>query len=539
MAAPAPAEPEPIRNMITNRDASWAGVGGGLSTPEVNGLTYPPLWQGIRQISGDAATLNCNLEWKDEDGDWIVLDSHQLHKLSTQESNNIQTASVYKETLWHHMLWLGDGRGYIERDGNGVPISEIPLLPDRTWTILIKDELTRTTEKFHITNVYRNWHNRNQGRQQFINPFDEDTYVVIPDRDVLHFQGMSYDGISGYNPSRLFRRTLNIGTGLDGKMEVSLRRSGVPPLVLIAPPGAFKSEPDAVEFLRNWNEYHAGIMNTGKTGLLREGIQPHQLTPSNVDDQAAEMKKLTRQDVASILNMPVQMLGDTDAATFNNMEQMWKQYQVKTFKPPARRWELERDKKLLTTNMKNSGRYRYRFDYSPLEFVDADSKARFFDSGRKNNALSGDDIREMMGLKRLNLPETTNYANPNTSAGGMQLPDTTEDDEEQARNLVRVRCQELAKVEVSRIEEAKNCKQLETFLRRVDKQLGMHANALTNAVENFGGDTTQIAGYLSSRKAMITDRVVAAQSHDITLDEPNDVAEHIYHTLFEGNGHAV
>ena len=69
----------------------------------------------------------------------------------------------------------------------------------------------------------------------------------------------------------------------------------------------------------------------------------------------------------------------------------------------------------------------------------------------------------------------------------------------------------------------------------MDKQLGMHANSLEKAVDNFGGDTSRIAGYLSDRKNMICDRVVSAQSHSIELDAAEDVADHMYNVLFGGN----
>jgi hypothetical protein len=188
--------------------------------------------------------------------------------------------------------------------------------------------------------------------------------------------------------------------------------------------------------------------------------------------------------------------------------------------------------------MRQSRRWRFRYDCKPLDFVDADSRARYYDSLRKNNAASGDDIRQLEGLKRKDLPATTSYENPNTSSGSSEPEEQTEaEPEAAAMDPLKIRCLELAESELKKLEHCADCVNHETFARRLDKQLGLHGQALTRVANHHGIDANRVSMYTSDRKAMIQDRVIKSQSHQLEpLDSADDVAKHIYNTLFGANG---
>ena len=141
----------------------------------------------------------------------------------------------------------------------------------------------------------------------------------------------------------------------------------------------------------------------------------------------------------------------------------------------------------------------------------------------------------MEGLKRKGIAETTSYANPNTSSSNSA---PGEPPREQAADLVKVRCRELAAAEVERIERDSDCARLDTFQRRIDKAFQWQAKRLDSILTAYGGDNTKIANYCTSRKQMIFDSVAdAGGDHRLAaVCQVEDVAGHIYHTLFEGNG---
>ena len=59
-------------------------------------------------------------------------DANPVGKLLRLNANELQTASVWKETMMSWALIWGNGISWIQRDERGVPVSLFPLLPERT-----------------------------------------------------------------------------------------------------------------------------------------------------------------------------------------------------------------------------------------------------------------------------------------------------------------------------------------------------------------------------------------------------------------------
>src|SRR5690606_30720659 len=133
--------------------------------------------------------------------------------------------ATFRKVIQANALLHGNGRAAIMRSGRGEPTELIPLPPEYTVTVVIypdeDDELRG--EKWHVIR----WP-------------DGSTPTKIPDENVLHIMSLSTDGIAGLSLIDLAKNA--IGEGLAGQKFTNrnFRNQGVPPMVLEAPPGAFK-----------------------------------------------------------------------------------------------------------------------------------------------------------------------------------------------------------------------------------------------------------------------------------------------------------
>lgn len=67
-----------------------------------------------------------------------------------------------------------------------------------------------------------------------------------------------------------------------------------------------------------------------------------------MDTKVFEVEKITRSRVATVYNLPVQMLGEISGTSYSSMEQQAMDYVQNTLIPIVRQYEQEFNRKLLT-----------------------------------------------------------------------------------------------------------------------------------------------------------------------------------------------
>ena len=125
--------------------------------------------------------------------------------------------------------------------------------------------------------------------------------------DLLHFMGISLDGLTGMSPIGYAREAIAAGLAAEVFAGSFFENSAVPRGV-IKVPGELDNE--ATERLAaSWNAAHRGRKNMHKVAVLEGGAEFLPISMPLEDAQFVEQAKLSVQQVARILGVPPELIG--------------------------------------------------------------------------------------------------------------------------------------------------------------------------------------------------------------------------------------
>lgn len=111
--------------------------------------------------------------------------------------------------------------------------------------------------------------------------------------------------------------------------------------------------------------------------IQEPGVEIKEINRNFIDSKVFEVEKITRSRVATVLNMPVTMLGETDGASYSIMEQMSLEFVTYTLLPIVRQYEQEFNRKLLTAQQRQQGLY-FKFTVGALLRGDMTTRGEFY-----------------------------------------------------------------------------------------------------------------------------------------------------------------
>jgi len=474
-------------------------------------LKYAPVWNAVNRVCGRVAQLPLILyEWTDADQKKKRrATEHPAYRLLKREPNKQMIPAVFKELVQYHALVFGNGRAEIVRNGRADPTALIPLLPDRTKTVLINGD------KWHITEVIVDAETQRTEKRK------------IRDENCLHIPGLGYDGIAGYALWDLAKNSWGLGLGQEKRANKFYRNNAVPGLILEAPAGTFEDDEEAKKFLTAFREMQEGLDNTARTGLLRNGIKATKLSMSDQESQTVEQRKFQRQDVA-LWFMLETILGDDETVSYNSLEQKHLAELINCLNIWLVKWQEECERKLLREREKLADRHFIRFSTGALLRTDMKTTYTMLSAAVRGTIMTQNEAREVIDLPpvdggdELKNPAITpgNPPPPEESAGKDGAGDEKDGKEEKGqakemqdrlRGVIAGRLAELAAVEVKRIEAAAATP--ETFTKWVNGFYAKWQKTLTDAVQSLAGsdqsaETIAVAWCEESR------RLLAAEPFD-------------------------
>ncbi len=412
--------------------------GSGVRVNAANGLSYPPVFYAVQKVSGHLGMMSWKLKQRIGDRKTRDATEHAAYRLMSFP-NHLYNGSVFTETVTGHCIYRGNGRAWIERDEYMRPKALTIMLPEQWKTILVDGE------KWHVGELLINSETGETRRYR------------VPDRDVLHLMGFSRDGISGVDVLQLARDSIGLGLAAERQQAKHFSRNAMPGLLLTAPKGVFTKEGSGRAYLKEFREMHEGIDNAGKTALLTQGIEAKQLSHTGRDSQTIESRQFQREEVA-LWWMLESMIGE-GGQSYGSEEQRQLAYLKGLPGKVKKRWEEERDTKLLTEQEKNTGSHYHQMNAGSLLQADMKSTLETLGIGISNRIYSPNDARDVLGLDGYEGGDK--YENPNTTSGSSSSDDDDGDDEDSASELrkrlqsaYQSRLEDLWAVEASRIRAA-------------------------------------------------------------------------------------
>lgn len=333
----------------------------------------------VRILAETIASLPLHTYKYTETGKEKAMD-HQLYNLLADEPNPEMTSFVFRETLMSHLLLWGNAYAQIIRDGRGNVIGLYPLLPNK-----MSVNRGSNGEIYYIYSRYSDENPNIEGHGQ----------VYLQNYEVLHIQGLGFDGLVGYSPIAMAKNAVGMSIACE-EYGASFFANGANPGGVLEHPGVVK---DPARVRDSWNSVYQGTSNAHKVAVLEEGMKFQSIGIPPEQAQFLETRKFQINEIARLFRIPPHMVGDLEKSSFSNIEQQSLEFVKYTLDPWVIRWEQAMKKALLLPGEKKE--YFIKFNVDGLLRGDYQSRMNGYSIGRQNGWLSSNDIRELENLNKI------------------------------------------------------------------------------------------------------------------------------------------
>ena len=447
-------------------DAFTSKADTGISVNSDNVIGYAPVWYAVNKIAGHVGQLPCSLHRKR--GDTVsTQDSHPAHSILKSKPNSYQTPILFKETMIAHALLWGNARAAIVRDGNRI-VELLPLPPDKTDTVMVEGQ------KWHVLDL--DLESRLTALGGTTRGREVSGKYAIPDDEVFHVPGLSFNGIKGISLIQAAKNVFGIGLGAEKATSKDFANGSKPSVVLEAPAGQLRDDKDAKEFIDNFNKYHQGLDNHGKAALLREGVTANTLSMSADDARWVEQRLFQRQETA-LLFLLESILGDDSSVSYNSLEQKNLAYLSNCLMRWLKKWEEEADLKLLTKGERTGG-YYFKFNFAAILRADHKTTVESLSLAIASRIMNPNEARKKLDLNPYEGGDE--YENPAItpgSPGGTSVEDAN-------RQAVLAHLTHMIKTESHKVLFAAG---KGNYLNWLDKFYSGWESKLGESIESLGG----------------------------------------------------
>ena len=361
--------PENPSTSLSNPAAWLTGLFGtsktGVQVSEDNALTFSAVYAAVRIISETIASIPLNVYQADGETRVKAL-GHPVQDLLAKAPNSVSSTFTFREAMASNLVLHGNAYAKIEMNAAGRPTALIPLNPMKVEVKVVDGEKVYVFDKKH-------------------------TYL---DYEMLHFVGLSFNGLTGKSPLSMAREAVAIGLAAQ-EYGARFYSNGANAGGVITAPGRLNTE--VVKRLReSWNRAQSGNSNSHSTAILEEGMKYEKI---GLDPEAAQFlqsRKFQVNEIARIFRIPPSYLADLEnSSTRANTEQQAIQFVRDCITPYVRRMEVELNRKLFREDEPNL------YAYFTMEgLMRGDQKARYeaYATARHWGWLSVNDIRDLENL---------------------------------------------------------------------------------------------------------------------------------------------
>ena len=378
--------------------ASWLLQSLGLSNESKAGipvtvhsvLGIPEVWMAVNKISGHLSQMPIDcMERKDENGRSYseVAQNDAAADLLARPNEYFNKATIMEKWVVDALLY-GNGRLYIERSANGTPVGIYPLQAESCQTVVANGERWHTVS-IDAGSEVGDLQSKHDQRA---------TMYKIPDRDILYLMGLSRNGWWGENPIHILKDSFGLSIAGQEASGATFRNAGRPGLLLEAPRGAFRTAKEAQEFMESFNNAHEGLDKSGKTGMIREGMKA-QVLPNDTNASGYVQQRQFQRESTAMIFLLESVFGDNTGSTYKSVTERNAAYITNCLGRWINKIEDELNSKLLSARKKAGRRHYYRMDTSCLFRHDRLSLAQYTANLRQQMMISGNEVRELHGLK--------------------------------------------------------------------------------------------------------------------------------------------
>ena len=345
----------------------------GKTVTERTAMQMTAVYSCVRILAEAIAGLPLQLyRYTDTGGKEKAID-HPLYLLLHDEPNPEMTSFIYRETMMTHLLLFGNAFSQIIRNGRGEVMALYPLMPNRMT--VDRDEHSRLFYAYQMQ--------PDDGAD-----IKQGTVILRPE-DVLHIPGLGFDGLVGYSPIAMAKNAIGLAIATE-EYGSKFFANGATPGAVLEHPGLVK---DYEKLRESWNQAFRGSGNANKVAILEEGMKYTPISIAPEQAQFLETRRFQIDEIARIFRVPPHMIGDLEKSSFNNIENMSREFVTYTLNPWISRWEQSMMRSLLTSEEKKT--YFVRFNVDGLLRGDYKSRMDGYAIGINNGFMCPNDVRSL------------------------------------------------------------------------------------------------------------------------------------------------
>ncbi|OIK22147.1 phage portal protein [Bacillus amyloliquefaciens] len=336
----------------------------GERVSESTALIHPDVFSCVNVLSDDIAKLSVHTFKKKQENIISSMDN-PVAQLLYLKPNQYMTAFTWKKLMMIHVCLWGNAYSYIKVDKTGKIIALLPLNPANTQAYV----------------------NPNNGLLWYETVINSKSVELYAD-EVLHFKGMTEDGINGKSPIGVIREHIGAQSAAT-KFNAKLYKNDATPRGILKVPTLI--DEDAKNRARDeWEKVNAGR----NIAIIDAGLSYESISMPLQEAQFVESMKFNKAQIASIYKVPLHKINELDRATFNNIEHQSIEYVKNTLHPWLVSFEQEIITKLFTDDEISQGFY-IKFNVNSELRGDAKSRAEYYEIMERIGALNINEIRAL------------------------------------------------------------------------------------------------------------------------------------------------
>jgi len=325
-------------------------------------------------LAQDVARMPIKIYHTDENGNKKIVRDHPLYYLIHNQPNEYLDSYKFWSAIEFNRDFEGNTYVYINREKGKIKSFDIipndnvfgPVVENRKlYYKIIKD--------------------------------DSKEAVIVNGDDLLHFQNVSSDGMTGRIPREDLAINLSIAykslTAVDkgytnGYLGTTFLKTTIPDMV---DPKKMQSKFD------EFQDKYAGELNSNKTVVLPPFTDLGRFSLDLADAQFIDTLKFNNGQVASYYGIPQHKLGNIEYSKYNNLQEMQDDYVNNTIGPVIVMYRRELEKKLLTREEIETG-YSIEFETGALHITDSKTRIENYKNLLGLGAITPNKIAQLENL---------------------------------------------------------------------------------------------------------------------------------------------
>lgn len=365
----------------------------GISVTPENSLQFSAVYACVRVISDQISSFPKGVYKRVNDRERIKDYSHPVYRLIDSEPNEFYSAFDFWDVITTSVLLWGNGFARILRD------------PDDYSPVGL--ELEHPTEiKIYYTDV--------EGERVLF--YEElDSHEIIPARDMLHFKGLSFDGVQGKSVIAAFAKE-SVGLSVAAeKFGAKFFGNDTMMTKYLSHPARLSQE--ALKNLQDsWQKQYGGLDEAFKMKILEEGMKLENVGIPPEQAQFLGTRQHQVEEICRWFKVQPHLIQHLLRSTNNNIEHQGIEFVTQTLTPWVVRFEHELNRKLFTEKEKRKN--YIKFNMASLLRGDINARTQHYTQMINWGVYSPNEVRE---LEDLNPREGgDNYLTPLNMTNGTQ-----------------------------------------------------------------------------------------------------------------------